>query len=160
MDCASQMRILLIAVLAHTTASYSLHQSFATGIFGKMGWKIQRGNVGTANRAQAPLPFASRTTICTPLYQMNSGTTELLLHPHFPPSLQFLLLIASKAQKPGEAGGVRQGLGVGQCTGQIWSRLLKMVKSNKEKGPILAHTTLFFTIILREHLRLNSVRCS
>ena len=40
--------------------------------------------------------------------------------------LQYIIVFyASKAQKPGEAGGVRQGLGVGPCSGQIWSQLLR-----------------------------------
>ena len=39
--------------------------------------------------------------------------------------LQYIVFSASKAQKPGEAGGVRLGPGVGQHSGHIWSRLLK-----------------------------------
>ena len=35
-----------------------------------------------------------------------------------------IVFSASKAQKSGEAGGVRPGLGVGPRSGQIWSRLL------------------------------------
>ena len=38
---------------------------------------------------------------------------------------QVLFQLISKAHKPGEAGGVRQSLGVGPHSGQIWSRLLK-----------------------------------
>ena len=38
--------------------------------------------------------------------------------------LQYIVVFpASKAQKPGEAGGVRLGLGVRQHSGQIWSLL-------------------------------------
>ena len=47
--------------------------------------------------------------------------------------LQYIIVFsASKAQRPGEAGGVRPGLGVGPRSGQIGSLLLKMVKSDKD----------------------------
>ena len=46
--------------------------------------------------------------------------------------LYIIVFSASKAQKPGEAVGVQLGTRVGQHSGQIWSRLLKMVKSNKD----------------------------
>ena len=59
---------------------------------------------------------ASAATIWWPL----SGNTDAF---HFKPvaMLQYIIVFsASKAQKPGKAGGVRPGLGVGPRSGQFW----------------------------------------